>query len=65
MLSVSFDEDSITERTVREWFHRFKTVILLSKTGIMAEKWKFSKIHNWGHYSMNSNLKVRKTFHGQ
>ncbi|KAM0731595.1 Mariner Mos1 transposase [Formica fusca] len=63
MLSNTYGEAAISERTCREWFQRFKKVIFTSKTGIAVEERRFSKMQNWRHYLMKTRVKVKKNWH--
>ena len=47
MLSNTYGEAAISERTYREYFNASRTVILTSKTGIAVEERRFSKMQNW------------------
>ena len=65
MLSNTYGEAAISERTCREWF-RFnasRTVILTSKTGIAVGERRFSKMQNWRHYLSKTRVKIKKNWH--
>ena len=65
MLSNTYGEAAISERTCREWFQPLtsRTVILTSKTGIAVEERKFSKMQNWRHYLSKTRVKIKKNWH--
>ncbi|EGI64223.1 Mariner Mos1 transposase [Acromyrmex echinatior] len=64
MLSNTYGEAAISERTCREWFQHFKKVILTSKTaGIAVEERRFSKMQNWRHYLIKTRVKIKKNWH--
>ena len=63
MLSNTYGEAAISERTCREWFQRFKNLILTSKIGIAVEERRFSKMQNWRHYLSKTRVKIKKNWH--
>jgi len=62
MLSSTYGEAALSERMCREWFQRFKSGDLTSKTGMAVEERKFSKIPNWRHYLMKTRAKRKKNW---
>ena len=64
MLSNTYGEAAISERTCREWFQRFKNGDFdVSKTGITVEERMFSKMQNWRHYLIKTRIKIKKNWH--
>ena len=63
MLSNTYGEAAISERTCRECFNASRTVILTSKTGIAMEERRFSKMQNWRHYLSKTRVKIKKNWH--
>ena len=63
MLSNTYGEAAISERTCREWFNTSRTMILMSKTGIAVEERRFSEMQNWRHYLSKTRVKIKKNWH--
>ncbi|GFY11463.1 mariner Mos1 transposase [Trichonephila clavipes] len=63
MLSNTYGEAAISERTSREWFQRFKNGDLKSKTSMAVEERRFSKMQNWRHYLIKTRVKRNKNCH--
>jgi len=63
MLSNTYDEAAISERTCREWFQRFKNSDFDVKDGIAVEERRFSKMQNWRHYLSKTRVKIKKNWH--
>ena len=65
MLSNTYGEAAISERSVMSGFNASRTVILTSKTGIAVEERRFSK--NWRHYLrvtwVKTRVKIKKNWH--
>ena len=62
MLSSTYGEAALSERTCREWFQRFKNGNLMSRTCMEVEKRKFLKIPNWRHYLLKTRAKREKNW---
>ncbi|GFX73963.1 mariner Mos1 transposase [Trichonephila clavipes] len=60
MLSNTYSEAAITERTCREWFQRFKNGDFEVKTSMAVEERRFSKMQNWRHYLIKTRVKRNK-----
>jgi len=62
MLSDTYDETAISERTVVSGLNVSRTMILTSKTGMAVEERRFSKMQNWRHYFMKIHVKRKKNW---
>ena len=60
MLSNTYGEAAISERTCREWFQRFKNGDFEDR--IAVEERRFSKMQNWRHY-LSTRVKIKKNWH--
>jgi len=63
MLSNTYGEVAISERTCRSGFNASRTVILMSKTGIAVEERRFSKMQHWRHYLSKTCVKIKKNWY--
>ncbi|GFV62775.1 mariner Mos1 transposase [Trichonephila clavipes] len=64
MLSNTYGEAAISES---EWFaesgfNASRTVILTSKTSMVVEERRFSKMQNWRHYLIKTRVKRNKNW---
>jgi len=60
MLSNTYGEADISERTCREWFQRFKN------GDFDVEDWHSGgreKMQNWRHYLSKIRVKIKKNWH--
>ena len=64
MLSNTYGEAAISERTYHEWFQRFKNddFDVEDRHSGMEER-KFSKMQNWRHYLSKTRVKIKKNWH--
>jgi len=63
MLSNTYGEAAISERTCREWFQRFRNGDFDVEDGIAVEERRFSKMQNWRHYLSKTRVKIKKDWH--
>ena len=60
MLSSTYGEATLSERTCRKWFQPFKNGDFDVDTGMAVEKRTFFKITNWRHYLLETRDKRKK-----
>ena len=60
MLSSTYGEACLSERTCSKWFQRFKSGDYDVEDRHPVEKRKFSKISNWRHYLLKTRAKRKK-----
>ena len=63
MLSNTYGEVAISEKTCREWFQRFKNGDFDVEDGIAVEERRFSKMQNWRHYLSKTRVKIKNNWH--
>ena len=64
MLSNTYGEAAISERTCHKWFQRFKNGNFDVEDGIAVEERRFSKMQNWRQYLSKTRVKIKKNWHG-
>ncbi|GFY23747.1 mariner Mos1 transposase [Trichonephila clavipes] len=62
MLSNTYGEAAISERTCREWFQRFKNCDFKVEDSMAVEERRFSKMQNWRHYLIKTRVKRNKNW---
>ena len=60
--SLKWEYGTLSERSYREWFQKFKNVNLTSKTKNIESR-KCTKTRNWKHYWMKIHAKRKKNLH--
>ena len=62
MLSSTYGEAALRQRTYYEWFQRFKSGDFDYEEWHGGKKRKFSKIPNWRHYLLKTRVKRKKNW---
>ena len=63
MLSNTYGEAAISERTCCEWFQRFKNGDFDVEDRHSVEERRFSKMQNWRYYLSKTRVKIKKNWH--
>ena len=63
MLLNTYGEATISERTCREWFQRFKNGDFDVEDRHSMEERRFLKMQNWRHYLSKTRVKIKKNWH--
>ena len=63
MLSNTYGEAAISERTCREWFQCFKNGDFDVEDRHSGGRERFSKVQNWRHYLSKTRVKIKKNWH--